>query len=135
VYLLVGVSSDEQVHMHKARSVMTHAERCEAARHCRWVDEVISDIPWVIDEEFIKKYDIDYVAHDEDPYVSGGHEDVYALTKRLGRFIPTRRTPGVSTSELLERIVSGYRRHDFDDKLTMMGHAELRMGESGESSG
>jgi len=43
-----------------------------------------------------------------------------------GKFIPTRRTPGVSTSELLERIVSGYRRRDFDEKLTKMGHAELR---------
>ena len=43
-----------------------------------------------------------------------------------GKFIPTRRTPGVSTSELLERIVSGYRNRDFDDKLTKMGHAELR---------
>ena len=43
-----------------------------------------------------------------------------------GKFIPTRRTPGVSTSELLERIVSGYRNRDFDEKLTKMGHAELR---------
>jgi len=43
-----------------------------------------------------------------------------------GRFIPTRRTPGVSTSELLERIVSGYRKRDFDDKLVKMGHSELK---------
>lgn len=34
-----------------------------------------------------------------------------------GKFIPTRRTPGVSTSELLERIVSGYRKKEFDQKL------------------
>ena len=46
------------------------------------------------------------------------------LTK--GKFIPTRRTPGVSTSELLERIVSGYRKRDFDKKLEIMGHAELK---------
>jgi choline-phosphate cytidylyltransferase len=43
----------------------------------------------------------------------------------LGKFIPTRRTPGVSTSELLERIVSGYRKRDWDAKLVKMGHAEL----------
>lgn len=40
--------------------------------------------------------------------------------------MPTRRTPGISTSDLLERIVSGYRNRDFDDKLVRMGHAELR---------
>ncbi|KIM41745.1 hypothetical protein M413DRAFT_444991 [Hebeloma cylindrosporum] len=126
VYLLAGVNSDEQVWSHKARTVMTHAERLEAARHCRWVDEVVAEAPWVIDEAFLKKYEIDYVAHDEDAYASAGHDDVYGYVKSQGKFIPTRRTPGVSTSELLERIVSGYRNRDFDEKLTKMGHSELR---------
>ncbi|PPQ98681.1 hypothetical protein CVT24_003308 [Panaeolus cyanescens] len=126
VYLLAGVNSDEQVWSHKARTVMSHAERLEAARHCRWVDEVVAEAPWVIDEAFMEKYQIDYVAHDEDAYASAGHDDVYGYVKSQGKFIPTRRTPGVSTSELLERIVSGYRNRDFDDKLTKMGHAELR---------
>ncbi|KII83660.1 hypothetical protein PLICRDRAFT_47142 [Plicaturopsis crispa FD-325 SS-3] len=126
VYLLVGVCSDELVRAHKARSVMTHAERCEAARHCRWVDEIISDAPWVIDAAFLDKWQIDYVAHDEDPYAAEGHEDVYSFVKSQGKFLPTRRTPGVSTSELLERIVSGYRKRDFDAKLEKMGHAELK---------
>ncbi|KAJ6524508.1 hypothetical protein B0H19DRAFT_1200055 [Mycena capillaripes] len=126
VYLLVGVNSDEQVREHKARGVMTHAERLEAARHCRWVDEIVADAPWIIDQAFLDKYQIDYVAHDEVPYAASGHDDVYAYCKGLGKFIPTRRTPGVSTSELLERIVSGYRHRAFDDKLVKMGHAELR---------
>ncbi|KAJ7248890.1 hypothetical protein B0H12DRAFT_1123218 [Mycena haematopus] len=126
VYLLVGVNSDEQVIEHKARGVMTHAERLEAARHCRWVDEIVADAPWIIDQAFLDKYQIDYVAHDEEPYAASGHEDVYSYCKGLGKFIPTRRTPGVSTSELLERIVSGYRHRAFDAKLVKMGHAELR---------
>jgi choline-phosphate cytidylyltransferase len=48
------------------------------------------------------------------------------LHSGVGKFIPTRRTPGVSTSELLERIVSGYRHCEFDDKLVKMGHPELK---------
>jgi choline-phosphate cytidylyltransferase len=126
VYLLVGVCSDELVKQHKFRSIMTHAERCESARHCRWVDEIVPDAPWIIDNDFLEKWEIDYVAHDDEPYVAEGHEDVYSLVKSQGKFIPTRRTPGVSTSELLERIVTGYRRRDFDQKLTKMGHGELR---------
>ncbi len=43
-----------------------------------------------------------------------------------GKFLPTRRTPGVSTSDLLERIVSGYRKKEFDQKLVKMGHSELK---------
>lgn len=58
--------------------------RIEAVRHCRWVDEVFSEAPWVIDEQFINEHQIDYVAHDEEPYLSGGHDDVYSLCKRLG---------------------------------------------------
>jgi choline-phosphate cytidylyltransferase len=141
VFLLVGVSNDEQVKQHKFKCVMDHSERCESVRHCRWVDEVVSDAPWVVDTAFIEKYNIDYVAHDEEPYVSAGNEDVYAFIKSiglsshthvfhtphgsLGKFIPTRRTPGISTSFLLERIVKGYRECDFDKKLENMGRAEL----------
>ena len=61
-----------------------HALRCEAVRHCRWVDEVVPDAPWVITQEFIDKYEIDYVAHDDDPYVSAGHDDVYQFVKDQG---------------------------------------------------
>jgi len=126
VYLLIGVCSDELVQEHKARTVLNHAERCEGVRHCRWVDEVVEEAPWVIDADFVDKWEIDYVAHDEDPYAASGHDDVYAYVKSIGKFLPTRRTPGVSTSELLERIVSGYRRKEFDGKLEKMGHSELK---------
>ena len=55
VYLLVGVNSDLQCAQHKSRTVMTHAERCESVRHCRWVDEVVPEAPWIITEEFLQK--------------------------------------------------------------------------------
>lgn len=126
VHLLVGVSSDELCSEHKSRTVMTHAERCESVRHCRWVDEIVPDAPWVVDQAFMDKHRIDYVAHDDDPYKgSDGSDDLYHYVKMTGQFIPTRRTPGVSTSELLERIVAGYREGDWDAKLVKIGHPEL----------
>jgi len=48
------------------------------------------------------------VAHDDIPYQSGDVDDVYAFVKKEGRFIPTRRTEGVSTSDLITRIVRDY---------------------------
>lgn len=33
----------------------------------RWVDEVIPDAPWVINQEFLDKHRIDFVAHDSLP--------------------------------------------------------------------
>ncbi|WWD06217.1 hypothetical protein V865_004303 [Kwoniella europaea PYCC6329] len=125
VHLLVGVCSDDLCASHKSRPAMTHAERCEAVRHCRWVDEILPDAPWVVDQEWLDKYDIDYIAHDEEVYPSKDHEDVYAFAKKNGRFVPTRRTPAISTSDLLERIVRGYRDGFFDSKLEKNGHPEL----------
>lgn len=61
--------------------------RCEAVRHCRWVDEVTQEAPWVIGADFIEKYQIDYVAHDEEPYASVGHDDVYWYAKSQGSTI------------------------------------------------
>jgi len=39
--------------------------------------------------------------------------------------VPTRRTPAISTSDLIERIVRGYRDGFFDSKLEKNGHPEL----------
>ncbi|KAF8873069.1 hypothetical protein BD779DRAFT_1613719 [Infundibulicybe gibba] len=130
VYLLAGVHSDEIVKTYKGGSIMTHAERLEVIRHCRWVDEVVADAPWVIDKAFLDKWEIDYVAHDEEPYATAEHADTFALPKSQGRFLPTRRTPGVSTSDLFERIISGYRKCHFDEVLVKMGRAELKAGGS-----
>lgn len=37
---------------------MTHAERAESLRHCRWVDEVIENAPWVVTEEYINLHKV-----------------------------------------------------------------------------
>ena len=43
----------------------------------------------MIDDDFLKKYEIDYVAHDEVPYASPGHDDVYGSIKSQGAFPST----------------------------------------------
>uniref|UniRef100_A0ACD5Z6Y6 Uncharacterized protein n=1 Tax=Avena sativa TaxID=4498 RepID=A0ACD5Z6Y6_AVESA len=109
-YLLVGVCNDELTHQYKGRTVMTEEERYESLRHCKWVDEVIPDAPWVVTEEFLDKHNIDFVAHDSLPYAdaSGASNDVYEFVKKLGKFKETKRTEGISTSDIIMRIVKDY---------------------------
>ncbi|KAG8046572.1 hypothetical protein GUJ93_ZPchr0008g13221 [Zizania palustris] len=112
-YLLVGCCSDETTHRYKGKTVMTEDERYESLRHCKWVDEVIPDAPWVINQEFLDKHRIDFVAHDALPYAdtSGAANDVYEFVKAVGKFKETKRTDGVSTSDIIMRILKDYNQY------------------------
>ncbi|KAG7392830.1 T-complex protein 1 subunit beta [Phytophthora pseudosyringae] len=111
-HLIVGCCSDEITHKLKGRTVMTDKERYESLRHCKWVDEVVEDAPWVLSDEFMEEHKIDYVCHDALPYSDASGEasegDVYARIKAMGKFLETRRTDGISTSDLIIRIIAEY---------------------------
>lgn len=112
-YLLVGCCNDEVTNKYKGKTVMTESERYESLRHCKWVDEVIPDAPWVITPEFLDKHKIDYVAHDSLPYAdtSGAGKDVYEFVKAIGKFKETKRTEGISTSDIIMRILKDYNQY------------------------
>ena len=66
---------------------MNEEERVQSIHHCRWVDEVyilikklikvICPCPWVITDDFLTKHKIDYVAHDNLPYIGADGKDIY----------------------------------------------------------
>lgn len=132
VYLLVGVCNDELTHSLKGKTVYTYEERLECVRLSAYADEIVENAPWVIDEDFITKWKIDYVVHDEIPYEIKSKEDqsdsnpmttectnneklpaltendVYYYVKKNNLFIPSMRTRGISTSGIITRIIKDY---------------------------
>lgn len=108
VYLIVGVTGDEETHKRKGLTVLSGAERAETVRHCKWVDEVIPNCPWIVTPDFLEKHRIDYVAHDDLPYQADEGDDIYAPIKEQGKFLVTQRTEGVSTTGIITKIVRDY---------------------------
>lgn len=110
VILIVGCCDDKLTHSKKGRTVCTDEERYEALRHCRYVDVILPSAPWGYSEEFFDQHKIDFIAHDDEPYTigGGGVSDTYALPKSKDMFCATERTEGISTSDIITRIVKNY---------------------------
>ncbi|KAI5280436.1 hypothetical protein KEM54_003720, partial [Ascosphaera aggregata] len=104
VHLIVGVTGDAETHRRKGLTVLSGAERAESVRHCKWVDEVVPDCPWIVTPEFLDQHEIDYVAHDDLPYGAAEGDDIYAPIKQQGKFLVTQRTEGVSTTGIITQF-------------------------------
>ncbi|CAJ0539759.1 Ff.00g072130.m01.CDS01 [Fusarium sp. VM40] len=85
--LVVGVTGDHETHKRKGLTVMSAAERAETLRHCKWVDEVIEDCPWIVTPEFLDENKLDYVAHDDLPYGADEGDDIYQPIKVAGKIV------------------------------------------------
>jgi glycerol-3-phosphate cytidylyltransferase-like family protein len=71
---VVGVFSKDTCDQFGIPPVLPDVERCEVVRHCRWVDEVISDAPCTLDAPFIVQHKIDYVAIEEGATVDPAYD-------------------------------------------------------------
>ncbi|KZT65612.1 hypothetical protein DAEQUDRAFT_746933 [Daedalea quercina L-15889] len=103
VHLMVGVLADDLCEAHQTPIIWPHVDRCEVLRHCRWVDEVVPDAPWTLDEHFLRANRIDYVAIDEGSSVNPACDKErlrgYDLVKSLRKAVPTRRTNTMTAPE------------------------------------
>ena len=57
-FLCFSVCNDALTHHMKGMTVMNEAERYEAVRHCRYVDELVPDAPWTLDDDYLKKHKV-----------------------------------------------------------------------------
>ena len=107
-HLVVGVNDDESISQCKGPPVMGDRERVTAVQSCRFVDEVVPGVPYVMDDEFlsyvVRKYRIDYVVHGDDACLVNGR-DVYASAKAVGKYRTIPRTDGVSSTDIVGRML------------------------------
>lgn len=108
--LVVGVCSSHEIAIHKGPSVMNDDERAGVVSGMKWVDEIVRDAPYVLTDKFlrtlIETHHIDIVVHGDDPCLGAGGVDAYATAKRAGRFRTIKRTEGVSSTDVVQRLLN-----------------------------
>jgi cytidyltransferase-like protein len=104
-YLIVGVHSDEDVIKYKRKPILTMLERSKVVSACKYVDEVITNAPLKVTEDFLKKYNIDIVIHGDD-INEQTKQDFYGDVEKLGKLKLISYTTGISTTDILRRVES-----------------------------
>ncbi|XP_013411152.1 ethanolamine-phosphate cytidylyltransferase isoform X1 [Lingula anatina] len=117
-YLIAGVHSDEEISKHKGPPVFNERERYKMVRAIKWVDEIVEDAPYITQIETLDKYNCDFCVHGDDITVSADGKDTYHIVKTSGRYKECKRTQGVSTTDLVGRMLLATKSHfQHDDNV------------------
>lgn len=119
-YLVVGIHSDAEIRKHKGLPVCNEIERYAAIRACKWVDEVVEGAPYVTDLAVMDAHGCEFCVHGDDVSIDADGKDSYAAVKAVGRFRECRRTPSVSTTDLVGRmfLLGGNMREAVSENVT-----------------
>ncbi|CAI5462343.1 unnamed protein product [Closterium sp. Yama58-4] len=107
--LVVGVVSDEEILLNKGPPVVSLEDRVRMVREVKWVDEVIVGTPYCITPAFMHRlfthHRVDFIIHGDDPCLLPDGSDAYAEAKQAGRYLEVRRTEGISSTDIVGRML------------------------------
>ena len=103
--LLVGIHTDEAILFNKGPTVMTLDERVAAAEACRWVTKTVHSAPYVTSLAWMSHYGCWHCVHGDDITSDADGNDCYRFVKEAGRMKIVKRTPGISTTDLVGRML------------------------------
>lgn len=83
----------------------TDLGRVAAVDACRWVTQSVPYAPYVTELSWISHYGCRYVVHGDDITSDSSGEDCYRFVKAAGRFKVVKRTPSISTTDLVGRML------------------------------
>ena len=109
--LVVGVHADAEIKANKGPPVMRDAERLALTAAVKWVDVLVFDTPYSATLPFLDSIDAECVVHGDDISIDADGTDAYAEAKHAGRMKVIKRTEGVSTTDLVGRLLLLTREH------------------------
>ncbi|KFA67971.1 hypothetical protein S40285_03527 [Stachybotrys chlorohalonatus IBT 40285] len=96
---------------HGTLLALAAARLLAATDACRWVTRSVGHAPYVTSLPYISHYGCKYVVHGDDITSDSDGNDCYRFVKEAGRFKVVKRSPGISTTDLVGRMLLCTRTH------------------------
>mmetsp|Transcript_11322 Transcript_11322/g.28558 ORF Transcript_11322/g.28558 Transcript_11322/m.28558 type:complete len:279 (-) Transcript_11322:8-844(-) len=103
--LVVGVHSDDEIMKNKGPTVMTEEERYELVRACKWVDELVEDVPYSPTVQLLANLNCDFVVHGDDLPRNADGTGTFDEAIQAGKMKIVKRTEGLSTTSIVGRLM------------------------------
>ncbi|KAF8531011.1 Nucleotidylyl transferase [Gautieria morchelliformis] len=103
--IVVGVHSDEEIRKNKGPPLFDQTERYNTLRGCRWIDQIVEDVPYTTSFDVTFRHGIDFVVHGDDIVLDAEGNDCYGVFRETGKYKECNRTEGISTTALIQRIL------------------------------
>lgn len=103
--LVIGINSDADLMAVKGPTIFNVKERAEIVRHCKFIDEVHADTEYTPTLELLDRFGCDAYAHGDDPCYNSEGQDVCEPFRKADRFKVFKRTEGVSTTNITQRLL------------------------------
>jgi len=102
----VGINEDDSVRQAKgAPPVYSAEERAKLVASSRYVDRVLVDYPYYNNYEQFLETGTDFICHGNDSIITPDGTHMYEPWVAKGQFCELARTPGISTSSLMYRML------------------------------
>lgn len=105
------MSSQHEYLQHSPHAKFNLLYSVAAVDACRWATQSVPHAPYVTYLPWVSHYGCKYVVHGDDITSDSDGNDCYRFVKAAGRFRVVKRTPGISTTDLVGRMLLCTRNH------------------------
>jgi len=103
IVLIVGVISDNVATNYKRKPILSQYNRFQIVKSCHYVNELFITDVLVMDEDFLSKYNIDFVVHGFTQEDREKQKEFFKIPIKLGKFKELDYHQGVSTTQLINK--------------------------------
>jgi|TARA_Y100000389_G_C17108629_1_gene339555 choline-phosphate cytidylyltransferase len=105
VYIIVGLISDRVAESYKRKPIICEENRKTMLDSCIYIDKVISNVPLIINKEFIIENKIDLVVHSySDNNDENKQDNFFKIPKELGKYKTIPYSTQESTTKIINKI-------------------------------